>query len=169
MPLHLVKLCVGADAIEDLERWRDTSAPGGQLMCHTTRMTPKRGKEILDGGSLYWVIKRVIQARQRIVELEDFVDSDGIKRCNIWLDPEIVPTAPSPKRPFQGHQELILEGNWQAARSFTLPVGTLVVTARQPLGVLAAQLLEPTSDDGLSNWNFFEAQTDEHYPVLRMF
>ncbi len=109
MPLHLVKLCVGADAIEDLECWRDKSAPGGQLMCHTTRMTPKRGKEILDGGSLYWVIKRVIQARQRIVELEDFVDSDGIKRCNIWLDPEIIPTAPSPKRPFQGWRYLKAE------------------------------------------------------------
>jgi hypothetical protein len=106
MPLHLVKLCVGADAIEDLERWRDTCAPNGQLMAHTTRMTPKRSKEILDGGSLYWVIKRVIQARQRIVELEDFVDSDGIKRCHIWLDPEIIPTAPAPKRPFQGWRYL---------------------------------------------------------------
>ncbi len=106
MPLHLVKLCVGADAIEDLERWRDTCAPNGQLMPHTTRMTPKRGKEILDGGSLYWVIKRVIQARQRVVELEEFVDSEGIKRCHIWLDPEIIPTAPAPKRPFQGWRYL---------------------------------------------------------------
>ena len=106
MPLHLVKLCVGADAIEDLERWRDQVAPGGQLMPHTTRMTPKRAKELLDGGSLYWVIKRVIQARQRIMELEEFVDEGGVKRCHIWLDPEIVPTTPVPKRPFQGWRYL---------------------------------------------------------------
>ena len=106
MPLHLIKLCVGADAIEDLERWRDRVAPNGQPMAHTTRMTPKRAKELLDGGSLYWVIKRVVQARQRIVELEDFVDEDGVKRCHIWLDPEIVPTAPAPRRPFQGWRYL---------------------------------------------------------------
>ena len=106
MVLHLVKLCVGADSLEDLERWRDTCAPGTQLMPHTTRMTPKRGKELLAGGSLYWVIKRVIQARQRIVELEEFVDEAGIKRCTIWMDNEIVPTAPAPKRPFQGWRYL---------------------------------------------------------------
>ncbi|MCR9128519.1 MAG: DUF1489 domain-containing protein [Alphaproteobacteria bacterium] len=106
MPLHLVKLCVGADGIEDLERWRDTCAPGDRLMPHTTRMTPKRAKELLDGGSLYWVIKRVIQARQEIVELEEFVDEGGVKRCTIWLNNEIIPTAPAPKRPFQGWRYL---------------------------------------------------------------
>jgi hypothetical protein len=72
-------------------------------------MTPKRAKELLDGGSLYWVIKRVIQARQTIVELEEFVDETGIKRCTIWLDREIIPTAPSPRRPFQGWRYLKAE------------------------------------------------------------
>jgi len=75
-------------------------------MPHTTRMTPKRAGELLDGGSLYWVIKRVIQARQEIVDLEEFVDTGGIKRCTIWLDNEIIPTAPAPKRPFQGWRYL---------------------------------------------------------------
>ncbi|KAA5800958.1 DUF1489 family protein [Alkalicaulis satelles] len=109
MPLHLVKLCVGADSIEDLEAWRDTIAPDGRPMEHVTRMTPKRAAELLDGGSLYWVIRRVIQVRQRIVDLEEFTDEDGVKRCAIRLDPELVRTAPSPRRPFQGWRYLKAE------------------------------------------------------------
>ncbi|MGX6647928.1 DUF1489 family protein [Maricaulaceae bacterium MS644] len=109
MALNLIKLCVGADGIEDLEAWRDQVAPGDRPMPHTTRMTPKRAKELLDGGSLYWVIKRVIQARQTILELEEFTDEAGIKRCTIWLDREIVPTAPTPRRPFQGWRYLKAE------------------------------------------------------------
>ncbi|MBL8729723.1 MAG: M14 family metallopeptidase [Planctomycetes bacterium] len=73
-----------------------------------------------------------------------------------------------PKRPFQGHQELVLEGTWEPAAPFELPAGTALVSARQPLARLAATLLEPQSEDSLSTWNFFEAQTDAHYPVLRV-
>jgi hypothetical protein len=73
-----------------------------------------------------------------------------------------------PKRPYQGHQELVLEGAWLPATATELPTGTLVVDARQRLGRLAAQLLEPESEDSLSSWNFFEAATAEHYPVLRL-
>lgn len=109
MALNLVKLCVGAEGIEDLEAWRDRIAPGGKPMPHTTRMTPRRAKELLDGGSLYWVIKRVIQCRQTILELEEFTDEAGIKRCTIWLDNEIIRTAPAPKRPFQGWRYLKAE------------------------------------------------------------
>jgi hypothetical protein len=109
MALNLIKLCVGADGIENLEAWRDQVAPGDRPMPHTTRMTPKRAKELLDGGSLYWVIKRVIQARQTILELEEFTDEAVIKRCTIWLDREIIPTAPSPRRPFQGWRYLKAE------------------------------------------------------------
>lgn len=109
MALNLIKLCVGADGIENLEAWRDQVAPGDRPMPHTTRMTPKRAKELLDGGSLYWVIKRVVQARQTILELEEFTDEAGIKRCTIWLDREIIPTAPTPRRPFQGWRYLKAE------------------------------------------------------------
>lgn len=73
-----------------------------------------------------------------------------------------------PKRPFQGHQELVLEGAWEPAADIELPAGTLIVSGRQRCAMLAAQLLEPMSDDGLSNWNFFEDRTGEHYPVLRL-
>ena len=65
-----------------------------------------------------------------------------------------------PQRPFQGHQELELKGEWRAAER-TLPAGTLLITARQALGRLAATLLEAQSEDGLSTWNFLEQQTGE--------
>ena len=73
-----------------------------------------------------------------------------------------------PKRPYQGHQALVLEGAWQEARDVTLPRGALLVPARQPRARVAATLLEPLSEDGLSTWNFFEDQTDETFPVLRL-
>lgn len=73
-----------------------------------------------------------------------------------------------PKRPFQGHQELVLEGKWLAPKRSELPLGTIIIPADQPLARLCATLLEPLSEDSLSSWNFFEAATDTHYPVLRV-
>jgi hypothetical protein len=108
MTLHLVKLCVGADSLDDLRQWmaaRMTEARrrGAPLRhAHVTRMTPKRTAEILDGGSLYWVIKGQIAARQRMVGLEPFMDADGIGRCRLWLDGDVVAVKPRPMRAFQG-------------------------------------------------------------------
>lgn len=73
-----------------------------------------------------------------------------------------------PQRPFQGHQELFLTGSWSAPTDFEVPAGSLLVPGRQPLARLAAQLLEAESEDSLSVWNFFEAQTTNVYPVLRL-
>ena len=65
-------------------------------------MAPKRAAELIDGGSLYWVIKGQLAARQRLLEVEPFVDADGVRRCRLWLDPEVTPVRPRPMRPFQG-------------------------------------------------------------------
>jgi hypothetical protein len=73
-----------------------------------------------------------------------------------------------PKRPYQGHQELVLEGKWLAAKPEKLPVGTIIIPTNQRLAMLAAMLLEPLSEDSLSSWNFFEAATNTYYPVLRV-
>jgi len=73
-----------------------------------------------------------------------------------------------PKRPYQGHQELELEGSWQDAKAQELALGTIIIPASQRLAMLAASLLEPMSEDSLSSWNFFEAATGDHYPVLRV-
>ena len=108
MPLHMLKLCVGADSIADLEEWvtervaERLRAGGSPRSQHVTRMVPKRVAELLDGGSLYWVIKGQIAARQRLLDLEPFVDVDGIRRCRLWLDPEVVHVSPRPFRAFQG-------------------------------------------------------------------
>ena len=76
---------------------------------HVTRMWPKREAEIVNGGSIYWVIKGAILCRQRILRLDEFVGSDGIRRCSIVSDPELVLTQASLKRPFQGWRYLKVE------------------------------------------------------------
>ena len=96
MALHLIKLCVGCESIADLTGWiAETSAarrarklPDEQV--HVTRMMPKRVEEILDGGSLYWVIKGQISCRQAIIDLRAVTGSDGIGRCAIVLDQTVV-------------------------------------------------------------------------------
>ena len=107
--INILKLCVGADSIEDLSQWQDSQRhrwPKGRAM-HVTRMWPKREAEVLDGGSLYWVIKGVILCRQRIVGLNQVTGDDGISRCALVLDAEIIRTEAAPRRPFQGWRYLI--------------------------------------------------------------
>jgi hypothetical protein len=108
MALHLIKLCVGADSIEDLREWvaeRSLRAIAAGLephSFHTTRMVPKRVEELLDGGSLYWVIKGQVQARQKLLDIKPFTDGEGISRCHLILGPEVIETSVQPKRAFQG-------------------------------------------------------------------
>jgi len=106
--LHLIKLSVGTEDVADLADWqqqkRAQTADG--LPRHTTRMWPRRGEELLDGGSIYWVIKGLVLCRQRIRRLDRVTGADGIERCAIVLDPELVRVAPAPRQPFQGWRYL---------------------------------------------------------------
>jgi hypothetical protein len=139
--LHLIKLCVGCDSVNDLEDWiaqklkvrtartatigrrgrgaagngaRKNGAPArGKTVGtatltrnHRTRMAPKRADELLDGGSLYWVIRGQITCRERILAVTPFVDRDGIGRCHITLDCKPVLVEPRPYRAFQGWRYL---------------------------------------------------------------
>ena len=112
MALHIIKLCVGCDSVEDLEEWialkLDEKRRGGLPVehFHTTRMIPKRVKELLDGGSLYWVIKGGVQCRQRLIDIRSVTDGEGISRCQLVLAPEVVRTSWQPRRPFQGWRYL---------------------------------------------------------------
>jgi hypothetical protein len=108
MPLHLLKLCVGADGIDDLRDWQQSRAAlnADGLPHHITRMWPKRGPEVLAGGSIYWVFKGSVLARQRILRLDEVRGGDGVLRCAIVLDPAIIRTEPQPRRPFQGWRYL---------------------------------------------------------------
>jgi hypothetical protein len=110
--LHLLKLCVGAENVEDLADWQAGRSAEARVRghdprpVHVTRMWPRRGDDLLDGGSLYWVIKGLVLVRQRVVGLEPRTGADGIRRCGLRLDPELVRTAPQPRRPFQGWRYL---------------------------------------------------------------
>ena len=77
MTVHLVKLCVGADDIGDLVSWQNHLQKTYGKVFHTTRMVPKREADLLEGGSIYWVIKRQIRVRQRIIDIEPFTDGQG--------------------------------------------------------------------------------------------
>jgi hypothetical protein len=112
MPLHIIKLCVGADSVDDLEQWVASrlavkKASGiDPEQAHTTRMMPKRADEIIGDGSLYWVIKGSVQVRQRILDIRPVTGADGIERCDIVLEPILHRTEFQPRRPFQGWRYL---------------------------------------------------------------
>ena len=111
MPLHLLKLCVGVATIGDLEahieeRLRSRRAGEPAHTVHTTRMVPTRAAEIRDGGSLYWVIRGHVAARQSVRGIDPFTDADGIGRCRLVLEADVVPVLPRPCRPFQGWRYL---------------------------------------------------------------
>ena len=106
MTVHLVKLCVGADDISDSVGWQTHLQKTYGKVFHTTRMVPKREADLLEGGSIYWVIKRQIRVRQRIIDIESFTDGQGIRRCHLHLDPELVHTRLQARRPFQGWRYL---------------------------------------------------------------
>jgi hypothetical protein len=111
MTLHLIKLCVGAESIESLANWqarrlKELKAKGAKReLIHVTRMTPKRADELLEGGSLYWVIKGYVAVRQRLVEIRP-VTKNGRPHCGLVYDSKLVPTARRFCRPFQGWRYL---------------------------------------------------------------
>lgn len=112
MTVHLLKLCVGVDSVRQLEAFqagrRDRARARGEAPenVHLTRNAPRRAAEVLDGGSLYWVIRRRVAARQRILRLDEAVDGEGRRRCGIALDPALVRVEPRAWRPFQGWRYL---------------------------------------------------------------
>jgi hypothetical protein len=112
MALHIIKLCVGATTIDDLAVWQARlvafRAQAGlpPRIEHTTFQSPKRQDAVLDGGSLYWVIKGVVQVRQRIVGFDTGQKEDGSACCLILLDHALVPVRPVKRRPFQGWRYL---------------------------------------------------------------
>jgi hypothetical protein len=106
MALNLVKLCVGVSELSQMEQWLEDVKQGRETLDHTTRMFPRRKEEILPGGSLYWVIRGMILCRQPIADLEPVTGADGIERCRIVFNPQIIPVRPVPRRAFQGWRYL---------------------------------------------------------------
>jgi hypothetical protein len=111
--LHLIKLSVGTDSVQDLEDWiaqklKEKKKRGEKKpeRIHTTRMMPKRVEELLEGGSIYWVIRGEILCRERILAVRPTRDREGVSRCQLVLDPKCVLVKPRPYRAFQGWRYL---------------------------------------------------------------
>ncbi|MEQ9609213.1 MAG: DUF1489 domain-containing protein [Kiloniellaceae bacterium] len=106
MTLHLRKLCVGVESVEQLQDYQARRLKRGETLRHDTRMMPKRRDEILDGGSLYWVIKGLIQVRQPILGITQESDAEGRGFARLHLGSGLVRVAPRGHRPFQGWRYL---------------------------------------------------------------
>lgn len=104
--LHMIKLSVGSESVATQAAWQaERLALTGENR-HVTRMWPRREAELLDGGSIFWVIKGMVQSCQRILRLDEVIGEDGIRRCGIVLSPDLYHTHPQPRRPFQGWRYL---------------------------------------------------------------
>ena len=102
MPLHLIKIAVGAETVDDMRRWqKERLAKHGRLF-HITRHKPKLEDEILDGGSIYWIIKSFVRVRQRIIGFEETTWPKRGKCCLLLLDKKLVSTEMQPRRAHQG-------------------------------------------------------------------
>ncbi|HEY3778143.1 MAG TPA: DUF1489 domain-containing protein [Rhizomicrobium sp.] len=112
MTLHLIKLCVGVDSLEDLARWQKARVATLKKkrtkfeLVHVTRQTPKRAHDLLDGGSLYWVIAGHVAARQKLLDIRPVKRKDGPPRCGLVYEPKLIPTLRRFHRPFQGWRYL---------------------------------------------------------------
>lgn len=112
MAVHLIKLCVGVDSVEELAGYKAAQAARGErelgrrVTWHVTRHMPKRREELLVDGSLYWVIRGYLRARQRLVDIREIDDGEGRRACVLELDPEVVRVQRRAHRPFQGWRYL---------------------------------------------------------------
>ena len=141
MAINLIKLSVGTESIEGLAEWQRNARAKGSCgnPRHVTRMWPKRAEELLDGGSIYWVIKGVVLCRQPILRLDEVRREDDIPRCGIVLRPGLIPVTPMPKRPFQGWRYLTTAdapGDIDPARATEEPLPPGLTLALSEIGVL---------------------------------
>ena len=101
--LHLTKVAFGCRTLEALQKRVAMRARDGEVSV-VTRMRPKRMDELV-GGSLHWIVKHRIIARQQILRFED--RSDG--RIDIVCSAELVVVPAVPKRAHQGWRYLETE------------------------------------------------------------
>ncbi len=106
MTVHLIKLAVGIEDVGHLAAVQERRLRHAGRLQHVTRNTPRRSVELVDGGSLYWVIRGTIRVRQAVIAVEPGNRADGRPACALVLDPRLVPVAPRPCKAFQGWRYL---------------------------------------------------------------
>ena len=102
MIYHLKKLAVGIESVENLKIIQNSIFDSYNKIVHVTRNTPKKKDDLIAKGSLYWVIKRRVLVRQKIININLVLRNDGSKGCEIELDSELIKVIPTPMKPFQG-------------------------------------------------------------------
>jgi hypothetical protein len=104
--LHLTKLAVGVRDADHLRELQGERIRTHARLWHRTRSFPRRHAEVVDGGSMYWVIAGTMLARQRIVDIIEDQRDDLTPCTSLILDPELVSLVGRPTRPFQGWRYL---------------------------------------------------------------
>ena len=104
--LHLIKLCVGVRDIAHLRELQAARTTTDPPLRHRTRNHPRRAAEIIDGGSMYWVIGGAVAVRQRVLDIIEDRRDDGTPCAGIVLDAALVPVAGRLMKPFQGWRYL---------------------------------------------------------------
>lgn len=104
--LHLIKLSVGPKDLAELAAIQARRAALDPPLRHQTRMVPKRVAELLDGGSIYWVVAGFVRARQRLLDITEDRWDDGTTCAGLVLHPELVPVEARPMKAFQGWRYL---------------------------------------------------------------
>lgn len=102
MTIHLLKMSVGSETVEGLAAWQAHRYAEHGMVWHLTRHTPRRGEEVLDGGSIYWIFNGAIRARNRIIDIDRAENPAGESRCRLVLEPKLVATEIQPRRAHQG-------------------------------------------------------------------
>jgi hypothetical protein len=136
--LHLTKLAVGVRDVDHLRAWQAERLRERVPLRHRTRSFPRRRAEVLDGGSMYWVIAGTMLARQRIVDIIEDHRDDLTPCTSLILDPELVTLVGRPTRPFQGWRYLDPDGAPPDMPAFGAILGLdgLPATLRQELRAL---------------------------------
>ncbi len=137
MPLHLIKLAVGAKSVDDVRAWQTARAKAAPPLRHRTRNFPKRASEILDGGSIYWVVNRIISVRQRITDIRQAKQDDGTACTDLVLDQTLVPVRGRLMKPFQGWRYLTEADAPKDEAGLTATANTLPEALKRELAALA--------------------------------
>lgn len=110
MSVHLLKVAVGIaepGQLSSVQKGRRHVVDGREVVFGYTRRMPKRRAELIDGGSIFWIIRHVVLLRQRILDMVDAIDDeDGTSYCRLLYDPELVAVQARPCRAFQGWRYL---------------------------------------------------------------
>ena len=102
MSYLLKKIAVGIETVERLSIRQEMIKESYGTILHTTRNMPKKREDLIKTGSMFWIIKRNVLVRQKIIDIVSVIRSDGSKGCEIELDKNLIKVIPTPMKPFQG-------------------------------------------------------------------